>query len=207
MQPIYWWIIAVVVVLVIIWLVARAMSGRRAEQHREQAAEIRTDAQQHDRDFRERQAKADEADAQARRAQAEADEANAKARQLQTEAERRGESAEEVRSERDDRLRHADSLDPDVETDKDGNRVGTGAAGNRAAYGDRDADGDVGLDDRLENRADSSVGRDNPHHNDLGDGHDDATWDGDDRRSGDRLRGTADDVRGKRDTDGDGHRG
>ncbi|MEO6018804.1 MAG: hypothetical protein ABIP45_00970 [Knoellia sp.] len=249
MDPIVWWIIGAVVLLLLIWLIVRSMGSRRAELHREEAAEIRTGAQEHDRDFRERQAQADEADAQARRAQAEADEANARARQLEAEAERRGESADEVRSVRDEHLQRADALDPDVETDKDGNRVGTraadtavgagatgvtgagGATGTsgyaaaredaarnsergevtaedaRTASGDRDGDGDVGLDDRVENTADSSLGHDDPRRNDLGDGQDDATWDGDERGFGDKLRDKVDDVRGNHDVDGDGHRG
>jgi hypothetical protein len=38
---------------------------------------------------------------------------------------------------------------------------------------DRDGDGDVGLDDRVENTVDSAIGHDDPHRSNVGDGRDD----------------------------------
>ena len=98
--------------------------------------------------MRAREAAAAESEAAARRAQAEADEQAAKAEQLRVEAEQRAEHAGASRGDYEERMREADRIDPDVETDKHGNRlggaaaaVGAGAAGTGAVLGDRDGDG------------------------------------------------------------------
>lgn len=134
MDSLIWVILAVVVVLVLIGILVSRSRKQRKATHRADAQELRTRAAEHDRDVRERGADAAEADAQARRARAEADERAARAERLEVEAERRGERLSDVEATRDEQLRRADELDPDVRTDKAGNRI----AGNGARIEDDD---------------------------------------------------------------------
>lgn len=109
--------------------------------------------------------------------------------------------------------------------------TGVGTAAGRGSA-DRDHDGDVGLDDRVENKVDAMIGHDDPTRSNVGDGRDDNTdldgdrdraladdhrldrvdddLDRDGHRDGgfvDRAKDKLDDFRGARDSDGDGHRG
>lgn len=162
-------IAAVVLVAIVAFFVMR---GRGASAKRDQAERIREEEAQREQDLRRREAEAAEADAAARRAAAEADEQSAhaaklsaeadeqaaRARQMADDARVRATEAEGVRSEHTERMREADRLDPDVPTDKEGNRIDAPAAAGAAsgaathdgagerhdehgATGDRDHDG------------------------------------------------------------------
>ena len=123
--------------------------ARRVEAERAQAAEIREKAVEHDRRLRESEASATEADAKAQMARAEAQKRELEAERLAAEAESRSESADAVRRERDEQLRLADLRDPDVQTDKDGNRLDGGA--DTLQRRDTLADGsDDSVDERVE---------------------------------------------------------
>ena len=143
-----WWVLGALVLLAIIWFVTQSMGKSRADAHRQEAQSIREESVEQEREMRAREAAAAESEAAARRAQAEADEQAAKAEQLRVEAEQRAEHAGAARGDYEERMREADRIDPDVETDKHGNRlggaaaaVGVGAAGTGAVLGDRDGDG------------------------------------------------------------------
>ncbi len=222
-----WWIIGGIVVLaVLIWLISRSRAGR-ATQHREEATEIRHESAERERLMRERQASAQLSEAEHRQAQAEADAATARAEQLRVDHERRAEGADAARQDYDAQMRRADKIDPDVRTDREGHRLDE--RGNRIedqdvpgrAPVDRDRDGDVGLDDRIENRTDEAIGHDDPRRNNLGEGIDndprrDRLGDGHGARRGDAGHGVGDDNRDLvtkaedatgRDIDRDGRRG
>ena len=126
-STIVWIIVAVVVVAAVIAFVVSRSGALRVQAQREQAADIREKAVGHDRRLRENEASATEADARAQMARAEAQKRELEAERLAAEAESRSDSADAVRRERDEQLRLADLCDPDVETDRDGNRLDRGA--------------------------------------------------------------------------------
>jgi FtsZ-interacting cell division protein ZipA len=116
-----WIILIVVVVLVVIAIVIVASTvGRRRklEADRNRAAELREDAARDELAAREREAKSARAAADAKQAEVEAE-------RLRREAAEREQAAAEARTEQEKKLSHADSVDPDVETDRHGNRVET----------------------------------------------------------------------------------
>jgi hypothetical protein len=131
-STIVWIIVAVVVVAAIIAFVVSRSGARRVEAQRAQAAEIREKAIDHDRRLRENEASATEADAKAQMARAEAQKRELEAERLAAEADSRSEQADAVRRERDEHLRLADLRDPDVQTDKDGNRLDAGGSNGRS---------------------------------------------------------------------------
>ena len=130
-----WIIVAAVVVIALVAFVVMRSRGGDAQRHK--AEQIRREAAEHEREVRLREAEAAKTDAQARKAaaeadeeaahaarlSAEADEKAARARELAEDARTRTEEAHGVRSEHDERLREADRLDPDVDTDKRGVRT------------------------------------------------------------------------------------
>ena len=79
-------------------------------------------------------------------ARAEAQKRELEAERLAAEAESRSESADAVRRERDEQLRLADLRDPDVQTDRDGNRLDRGA--DTLQHRDTLADGSGDRDDQ-----------------------------------------------------------
>ncbi|RMB61750.1 hypothetical protein [Tessaracoccus antarcticus] len=142
--PIYIWILLAVVVIVIIVIIVMVARKQSAVQNRERAAELRERAGNNEQliDSRQDRAKelereADEArhkaltaseQADALRVQAgESDELAARATEqaeiLDDEATHSRESYEEAVGERDNALREADRRDPDVHTDRHGNRI------------------------------------------------------------------------------------
>ncbi len=129
-----WIVVAIVVVAAIVALLASRSGQRRAESERAKAAEIREEAQGHDRALREREASAAEARGRAEVAHAEAQQRELEAERLAAEAGNRSDDADAVRRERDEKLRLADSRDPDVRTDADGFRVDE--SGNRIGNDD-----------------------------------------------------------------------
>ena len=145
-----WIVVAIVVVAAIVALLASRSGQRRAESERAKAAEIREEAQGHDRALREREASAAEARGRAEVAHAEAQQRELEAERLAAEAGNRSDDADAVRRERDEKLRLADSRDPDVRTDADGFRVDE--SGNRIGNDDVSRDDTVpgpGSSDRL----------------------------------------------------------
>ena len=129
-----WIVVAIVVVAAIIALLVSRSGQRRAESERAKAAEIREEAQGHDRALREREASAAEARGRAEVAHAEAQQRELEAERLAAEAGNRSDDADAVRRERDEKLRLADSRDPDVRTDADGFRIDE--SGNRIGNDD-----------------------------------------------------------------------
>lgn len=129
-----WIVVAIVVVAAIVALLASRSGQRRAESERAKAAEIREEAQGHDRALREREASAAEARGRAEVAHAEAQQRELEAERLAAEAGNRSDDADAVRRERDEKLRLADSRDPDVRTDADGFRIDE--SGNRIGNDD-----------------------------------------------------------------------
>lgn len=148
METIIWIVVAVVVVVAIIAFVMSRSGARRVEADRARAAEIREKAVEHDRRLREDEASATEADAKAHMARAEAQKRELEAERLAAEADSRSERADAVRRERDEQMRLADLHDPDVETDKEGNRLdGSSDLDGRHSREDHGV-GDGGLDAR-----------------------------------------------------------
>lgn len=114
-----WIILIVVVVIVVIAIVVVALTAgrrRKLEHDRQQAGELRAAAGSDDLAAREREAKAARAEADAKQAEVEAE-------QRRREAAAHAAEAGEARSAVDDKLARADRLDPDVRTDRQGNRL------------------------------------------------------------------------------------
>ena len=104
-------VVAVAVLAVVVWLSSRR-SGRRAEADRARAAELRREADAHRADLESSQEQARRAATEAEQAEAQAQQARARA----VEAER-GAALDEAHYE--DRLRDADRLDPEADTQVD----------------------------------------------------------------------------------------
>ncbi len=130
-STIIWIIVVVVVVAAVIAFVVSRSGARRHRAQRTEAAGIREKAIDHDRRLREHEASATEADARAQMARAEAQKRELEADRLAAEAETRSESADATRRERDEQLRLADLRDPDVRTDRGGNRLDPGGSHDR----------------------------------------------------------------------------
>ena len=125
MDSTLWWILAILVVLVVVAAIAWAATrNRRVEAQREKAEELRAEAAEHDRELREQEGRVEEVRARAQQARAEADQRAAEAKRLEADAERHDAGLDGVRERREERLREADARDPDIETDRDGFRVG-----------------------------------------------------------------------------------
>jgi flagellar biosynthesis/type III secretory pathway M-ring protein FliF/YscJ len=115
-----WIVIAIVVVVIIVavvlLLLRRGRVVARANQHR--AEKIRQDARNDELATREREAEALRVRADADRAKADAQKAQVEAERLaRTGADKQSE-AQKMRSDVDGRLRRADELDPNVDTDR-----------------------------------------------------------------------------------------
>lgn len=125
------WIViaAIVAALVIVALVIAARRASRRRRERE-AEGIRERAKLETTQVERREALATETAAKARAAQAEAEAKAAEATRLQDRASTHQAEAASSREQLDEQLKHADSLDPKVQADKD-------AAGGEAAA-DRD---------------------------------------------------------------------
>ncbi|MEX1909712.1 hypothetical protein L6241_15620 [Janibacter sp. Y6] len=158
--------LAILAVLVIIGFVVSSAKKKQAESKRHEAARIRARAADQEIDLREQQAAAAHTQAQAQAARADAELKAAEAERQRVEAERlEGRAADEgdrhsvLQEARDEELRRADALDPDVRTDKHGNRVDDGVADERHD-GDRDGDGyRDGVVESEDSYADSSPDR------------------------------------------------
>jgi hypothetical protein len=111
--------------------------SRQQESRRAEAAELRNPTADHQMELREKEAAAAASEAEARRVRAEADQRAAQAQHLEVQAQRASLDRDSAAETNAEQLRRADALDPDVRTDKEGNRL------------DRDGDGDV-EGDRLE---------------------------------------------------------
>ncbi|BBZ76122.1 hypothetical protein MANY_14590 [Mycolicibacterium anyangense] len=107
-------IAAVVVIGVIAWLARTKQAGRRHAQ----AEEIREQVLHEHRGVQRREAVAEETAAKARAAQAEAEAKAAEARRLADNADTHRAEVAARRQDLDERLSHADSIDPHVDTDK-----------------------------------------------------------------------------------------
>jgi flagellar biosynthesis/type III secretory pathway M-ring protein FliF/YscJ len=119
-QPWIWIVIAVVViviiVIVVVVLVRRGRVVARANEHR--AQRIREDAHNDELATREREAEAMRVKADADRAKADAQKAQVEAERLQRAGVDKQADAERMRSDVDGRLRRADELDPNIDTDR-----------------------------------------------------------------------------------------
>lgn len=114
-----WIVLIVVVVVVVVAIVIVALTAgrrRKVEADRRKAAELREDAARADLAAREREAKSARAAADAKQAEVEAE-------RLRREAEERDRAAAAARDEQQQKLSRADEVDPDVRTDRHGNRV------------------------------------------------------------------------------------
>ncbi len=103
------WVIVIVVVVLAVAAIVPMTSRRRTEQHRNRAAELRTEATAQAGDLAESQRAADEAKAQAELAQAEAERASEEAATAE-------QSHQVEQASYEDKLREADRLDPEVDT-------------------------------------------------------------------------------------------
>ncbi|RDV44809.1 hypothetical protein DOE76_11365 [Leifsonia sp. ku-ls] len=117
------WIILIVVVVVVIAVIAIIAAtvgrNRKREADRHRAEEMRESAAQSQLEAREREAKAARAAADAKQAEVDAE-------RLRREAQERESAAAEARSHSEEAMRRADHVDPDVKTDRDGNRIDDG---------------------------------------------------------------------------------
>ena len=128
-KTILWIALAVVVVLVIVGVVRSSRKKRRVlDERRFQAGELRAEAQQKTPLLQESADRASVTERIAADARAEADEKAAAATALESQAHAHRAKADGVRAERDDLAREADRIDPDVDTDDEGHRVGPDAA-------------------------------------------------------------------------------
>ncbi|MGO4593857.1 hypothetical protein AB4Z18_08540 [Leifsonia sp. 2TAF2] len=119
-------IVVVVVVIAVIAIIATVGRNRKREADRRRAEEMRQSAAQTELDARDREAKAARAAADAKQAEVDAE-------RLRREAEERESSAASARSESEEAMRRADHVDPDVRTDKNGNRIDDGTRTDAAA--------------------------------------------------------------------------
>ncbi|MCG8655279.1 hypothetical protein [Yimella sp. NH-Cas1] len=140
---ILWIIIAAVVVLAIIALVAMMNNKKKKERQREEAAQLRDNAAAQEMQLKEREREADLAAREAGQRREQADRAAAQARKAEQAASAKVNDAQSVRDDYDEKQRQADLLDPDVETDKDGNRLDGSRPG-----GHDDSDSGMDLRDR-----------------------------------------------------------
>lgn len=114
---------AAVVALVVLVLAVRKSRRAGVERARHEAAQLRESALDSEWEARERAAHAAQAEAEARRVRAEADERAARAESAEVQAQRLARERDEANAAHEQRLREADRLDPDVPTDRDGNRL------------------------------------------------------------------------------------
>lgn len=114
--------VAIVVILIIVG-VSVMLRGRKKNANRQEAAALREDIHSDEGSLLHKEEAAAEAEREAKKARAEADEKAARAEKLEMEARGRSEDAQESRSDHDRRVREADRLDPDIKTDKQGNRL------------------------------------------------------------------------------------
>lgn len=142
--PLWIWIVIAVVVVVIIIVAVVVGRGKGEVRNRERAAELRERASQDEDQLASRQQRADElagkADTARERAMTESERADAlrvqagesdelaakasqKAEMLDDEAARSREALREAEEEHEKVLREADRRDPDVHTDRHGNRI------------------------------------------------------------------------------------
>jgi hypothetical protein len=141
---ILWIVLAVIVIAIVAWLLVRSSRRRQEEEQRRQARALRAQAAVREAAVTraadrasvtqqiasEARADADESHARAQQAleeakarAAEAEQKAAQAERLDREAQTHESTAGRVQSDRDDLLREADRVDPDVETDEQGQDV------------------------------------------------------------------------------------
>lgn len=115
--------LAVIVLLAVIALVVRMRGQRKKEEQRAEAERLRQEAavKQQELAAREREAEAQAQEAERRRREAEEAAAAARAAEQQAAAAQQG--AHEIRTDVAEQQRQADLIDPDVATDKHGNRL------------------------------------------------------------------------------------
>jgi hypothetical protein len=116
------WILLLLIVIGVIVGVMITRSRQR-ESRRLEAAELRDPTADHQMELREKEAAAAASEAEARRVKAEADQRAAEAQQLEITAQRASAERDRAAAASAEQLRRADALDPDVRTDKDGNRL------------------------------------------------------------------------------------
>ncbi len=113
-----WIVIAVLAVLLVVGALVWVGRNRQLSRRRAQADEIRDEVRQEQAKVARREALADETAAKARAAQAEAEAKAAEARRLADNADTHRAEVAARRQDLDERLSHADSIDPHVDTDK-----------------------------------------------------------------------------------------
>ena len=120
-STIVWIIVGIVVVAAIVVIAVLVTSRQRREAHleaeRTKAAELRQSAYESDVARREREAEAARAAAAAKQAEADAMQARLESERLARESASHQSDAQQLRTEADERLRKADAVDPDVDTD------------------------------------------------------------------------------------------
>ncbi|MEY9953627.1 hypothetical protein [Leifsonia sp. EB34] len=119
MNTIGWIVLIVVIVVVVVGIIVVVSTvgrRRRLEADRVKAAELREAASRDELAARDREAKSARAAADAKQAEVEAE-------RLRREADERERAAAAAREEQQDKLSRADDVDPDVRTDRHGNRV------------------------------------------------------------------------------------
>ncbi|MFB9746927.1 hypothetical protein [Leifsonia shinshuensis] len=119
MNTIGWIVLIVVIVVVVVGIVIVASTvGRRRKQEadRQRATELREQASRDELAARDREAKSARAAADAKQAEVEAE-------RLRREADERERAVAAAREDQQAKLSRADEVDPDVETDRHGNRV------------------------------------------------------------------------------------
>lgn len=114
-STVVWIVVAAIAVIVLLAVVWRLASTKRAERNRAQAHELRERAAASATDLQRKEATAKESEAQAAAARAEAERKAAEAERLEAEARDRMNAAQAHRQEQQEHLRRADELDPDVE--------------------------------------------------------------------------------------------
>ena len=120
-----WIIVAAVVVIALVVIIALVVSNSRKKANRERAQQMRAAAQRREEELRHEEAKAAETEAAARKARAEADEKAARAERLEMDSRGTAATAGHLRQEQVEQQRQADKLDPDVRTNRRGERLDT----------------------------------------------------------------------------------
>ncbi|TWE12724.1 hypothetical protein [Rudaeicoccus suwonensis] len=132
-----WWIIIGIVVVVVVLAVIGVAMRKRSDNYRRTAAhDLRERAKAGEQTVATTQSQAQDAAAAAEQARIAAEQQRQQAEALAADAEQKRQTAEAVQRDHDETLRKADALDPDVPTDRDGNRVvgsGSGRGGDSVA--------------------------------------------------------------------------
>lgn len=143
-----WIIVAAVVVIALVVIIALVVSNGKKKANRERAQNMRVEAQQREDEVRREEARAAETEAAARKARAEADEKAARAERLEMDAQGTSQTAGHLRHEQVEQQRQADRLDPDVKTDRHGERLDDEHVWDDRAHDDRTETGPL-TDDRI----------------------------------------------------------